>query len=203
MVELPVSPAPWPLHHLTFLVPSIPLPAPSMFSPSLKGWLSPEFQLLSCILSLTGPSSTSQLQLLIPFTQSRPPWTSLTFFLLDISMWISTNISNQWWPHSSFPFPVHVTSLFSPWLLVPIRISQARNLINIPDAFSPSAHTQVPHPTIHQARLPFQFFTFLFIPVINILVQVFIISHLDLHVPPLCIPARMTHLEYNYYHIFP
>lgn len=95
MVELPVSPAPWPLHHLTFLVPSIPLPAPSMFSPSLKGWLSPEFQLLSCILSMTGPSSTSQLQLLIPFTQSRTPWTSLIFCWTSLCGFLQTSQIND------------------------------------------------------------------------------------------------------------
>ena len=66
-------------------------------------------------------------------------------------------------PQSTLSFPVNQLLLYSPpWLLIPIQVPQARNLINILGAFS----FTTPHPNLTssypiRSAFPLPFFSFL------------------------------------------
>lgn len=115
----------------------------------------PEFQRLPCGLCWTGPSTASTTPRVVRKTLGAtcgPDVPALQthyhpagHLCLDVPHALKPAM-----PPSPFSFPVHRLLLFSPHRL-PLKGPQARNLVNILEAFSLPPATQIPHPVIRQA----------------------------------------------------
>lgn len=145
----------WPPHHLPFFIPCAPLPAPSMFPPSLWGWGSPEFQLLPCTLPWSAHPlhsfnyhlhSNHDTQL---YLQPRLPWASDLLLFCWISLFVSQISQTNYALNRPYP------SLYPSYFFIlhlgywhPFKSLQARNLIN---TLMPFAHHLTPKSHIQLA----------------------------------------------------